>query len=168
MIWNWRNQSQSIPINMKTDQAVIDDIRIFNRYYTKLLGLLDNRLLDSQYSLLEARILFEIHASGEISASQILSEIDIDKGYLSKVLKQFEKKGLILKQLSEADGRVTLLSLTAVGKKTYAKLNSASNTQVESLISKLSNYDQQKLADHMQAIMKLLSLNDANKQTENY
>lgn len=149
---------------MKIKQAVIEDIRSFNRYYTKLLGLLDNRLLDSQFSLVEARILFEIHAYGEISASQIMSEIDIDKGYLSKVLKHFEKTRLISKRSSEVDGRVTLLSLTAAGKKTYAKLNAASNTQVESLISQLSYYDQQQLTAHMRAIMELLSLNDANKQ----
>ena len=151
-------------MSMKIQQAVIEDIRIFNRYYTKLLGLLDNRLLDSQFSLVEARILFEIHASEEISASQIMSEVDIDKGYLSKVLKHFEKTGLISKQLSEADGRVTMLSLTAEGNKTFAKLNSASNTQVESLISPLSNYDQQQLTAHMQAIMELLSLNGGRRR----
>lgn len=149
---------------MEAKQAVVDQIRSFNRYYTKILGLLDNRLLDSKYSLVEARVLYEIHASGNISASQIMSEIDIDKGYLSKVLKHFEKTGLISKQSSNADGRVSLLSLTATGKIAYSKLNAASNMQVGSLISKLNKDDQQKLTAHMQAIMGLLSLNDTGKQ----
>jgi DNA-binding MarR family transcriptional regulator len=78
------------------------------------------------------------------------------------VLKHFEKKGLVSKHPSDVDGRVTLISLTAKGKTTYDKLNEASNMQVELLISKLNKDDQQKLTTHMQAIMELLSLNDAS------
>lgn len=141
---------------MKTEPSTVEQIRAFNRYYTKLLGLLDHHLLNSEYSLVEARILYEIHAHRSISASQIMLEIDIDKGYLSKVLKQFGQKGLIAKQPSPADARVTLLSLTAKGQTLFATLNSASNQQVETLIHKLGKTEQQQLVGHMQAIGKLL------------
>lgn len=141
---------------MKTEQSTIAQIRAFNRYYTKLLGLLDKHLLASDYSLVEARILYEIHTHGLVSASQIMLEIDIDKGYLSKVLKQFEQKGLIAKQPSAEDARVSLLSLTAKGQTLFEELNTASNQQVETLIHKLSTTERQQLVGHMQAIANLL------------
>lgn len=141
---------------MKVKQTTIDSIRAFNRYYTKLLGLLDKHLLNSDYSLVEARILYEIHTNGPLSASQIMSEIDIDKGYLSKVLKQFEKADLISRQLSAEDARITQLSLTRKGTALFHELNTASNKQVEMLISKLTIEEQQQLVGHMQAIRKLL------------
>jgi len=142
---------------MKTKQAILGKIRNFNRYYTKLLGLLDNHLLDSKYSLAEARILYEIHDAGKITASEIMCEMNIDKGYLSKILKDFEQTGLISKHPFEKDRRVTLLSLTNLGKATFDKLNAVSNQQVESLISRLDKDDQKKLTIHMQAIIDLLS-----------
>ncbi|RBQ12088.1 MarR family winged helix-turn-helix transcriptional regulator [Pedobacter miscanthi] len=146
---------------MKAKQPVIDKIRKFNRYYTKLLGLMDNHLLESKYSLAEARILYEIQAMGKISASQIISAIDIDKGYLSKVLKHFEKTGLISKELSDTDGRVILLSLTDQGKIIYGELDRASNLQVDALISKFNDDEQKELTTHMHAIMEMLSLKDS-------
>jgi len=145
---------------MKNKQRTIDDIRGFNRYYTGLLGLLDDHLLDSEYSLVEARILYEIHTHQPVSASQIMSEIDVDKGYLSRVLKQFEKNSLISKQVSGEDARVTLLALTATGKTIFNELNAASNQQIETLINKLTKEKQRQLVGHMDAIMTLLKGND--------
>ncbi|MDJ1479943.1 MarR family winged helix-turn-helix transcriptional regulator [Cytophagaceae bacterium YF14B1] len=142
---------------MKDKQHIIDDIRAFNRYYTGLLGLLNNHLLDSDYSLAEARILYEIHSLQPVSASQIMSNIVIDKGYLSRVLKQFEKSGLISKQVSSEDARITLVSLTATGLTLFNKLNSASEEQIATLLNKLSSKEQQQLVGHMQAIRTLLS-----------
>ncbi|MDJ1467269.1 MarR family winged helix-turn-helix transcriptional regulator [Xanthocytophaga flava] len=142
---------------MKDKQHIIDDIRAFNRYYTGLLGLLNNHLLDSDYSLAEARILYEIHSLQPVSASQIMSNIVIDKGYLSRVLKQFEKSGLISKQVSSEDARITLVSLTATGLTLFNKLNSASEEQIATLLNKLSSKEQQQLVGHMQAIRALLS-----------
>ncbi|MDJ1494771.1 MarR family winged helix-turn-helix transcriptional regulator [Cytophagaceae bacterium DM2B3-1] len=142
---------------MKDKQHIIDDIRAFNRYYTGLLGLLNNHLLDSDYSLAEARILYEIHSLQPVSASQIMSNIVIDKGYLSRVLKQFEKSGLISKQVSSEDARITLVSLTATGLTLFNKLNAASEQQIATLLNKLSSKEQQQLVGHMQAIRTLLS-----------
>ncbi|MDJ1501972.1 MarR family winged helix-turn-helix transcriptional regulator [Xanthocytophaga agilis] len=142
---------------MKDKQHIIDDIRAFNRYYTGLLGLLNNHLLDSDYSLAEARILYEIHSLQPVSASQIMSNIVIDKGYLSRVLKQFEKSGLISKQVSSEDARITLVSLTATGQTLFNKLNASSEEQIATLLNKLTGKEQQQLVGHMQAIRTLLS-----------
>ncbi|MBV7530648.1 MarR family winged helix-turn-helix transcriptional regulator [Chitinophaga sp. sic0106] len=138
-------------------KKVIDKFRDFNRYYTRVLGLLDDHLLNSPYSLVEARILYEIHEQGPVSASQIMAEIDMDKGYLSKVLKQFAKDGLISKQLSAEDARVSLISLTAKGLKAYHALDAASHQQIEALISALSKAERRQLVEHMEGIRKLLS-----------
>jgi DNA-binding MarR family transcriptional regulator len=142
---------------MQSKQHAIEEIRAFNRYYTGLIGLLNDHLLDSEYSLAEVRILYEINTHQPVSASQIMSEMDIDKGYLSRVMKQFEKKRLISKQVSGEDARVTLVSLTPKGSKLFSELNAASNQQIESLIDKLTREEQQMLVEHMQAIRALLA-----------
>ncbi|SHM61926.1 DNA-binding transcriptional regulator, MarR family [Chitinophaga jiangningensis] len=139
-------------------KTVIDKFRDFNRYYTRILGLLDDHLLNSPYSLVEARILYEIHQQGPVSASQILSEVNMDKGYLSKVLKQFAKSRLISKQRSGEDARVSLISLTAKGLKSFHALNAASHEQIEQLISNLNKQQQHQLIAHMEGIRKLLSV----------
>jgi DNA-binding MarR family transcriptional regulator len=142
---------------MKSKQRTIEDIRAFNRYYTGLIGLLNDHLLDSEYSLAEVRILYEINTNQPVSASQIMAEMDIDKGYLSRVIKLFEKNGLISKQVSGEDARVTLVSLTPQGSALFNELNVASNQQIETLISKLTKEEQRTLVGHMQAIRVLLT-----------
>jgi DNA-binding MarR family transcriptional regulator len=144
---------------MSEKQKTLDKIRRFNRYYTKLIGLLDNHLLDSKYSLVEARVLYEIHVGVKISAAQIVLELNIDKGQLSKVLKRLENNELIIKQPSEVDGRVTLVSLTTKGKKIYNELDNASNLQIEAMISTIKKNEQQQLTKHMLAIQKILTTN---------
>jgi DNA-binding MarR family transcriptional regulator len=138
------------------DKQVIKEIRSFNRYYTKLLGLLNNHLLESKYSLVEARVLYEIHAGVQIAASQIALELGIDKGQLSKIIKQLENYGTIARHPSKADGRVTLISLTTKGQKIYAELDTASNLQIGSLISGIKEDERHQLIAHMQAINKIL------------
>lgn len=143
---------------MKSKQRTIEDIRAFNRYYTGLIGLLNDHLLDSEYSLAEVRILYEINTHQPVSASQIMSEMGIDKGYLSRVLKQLEKNGLISKQVSGEDARVTLVSLTAKGETLFSRLNAASDQQIEALITNLTREQQRTLVEHMQAIKVLLTV----------
>ena len=87
-----------------------------------------------------------------------MSEMGIDKVYLSRVLKQLEKNGLISKQVSGEDARVTLVSLTAKGETLFSKLNAASDQQIEMLITNLSRDEQRTLIGHMQAIKVLLTV----------
>ncbi|MEX0300254.1 MAG: GNAT family N-acetyltransferase [Kordiimonas sp.] len=91
-------------------------IRQFSRFYTKHLGLLHRRLMNSNYSLVEARVLYELAQTDEITASDIRAELELDQGYLSRILKRFEENGLISKKTSSKDARITHLSLTEKGK----------------------------------------------------
>jgi len=137
-------------------QQQIQEIRAFNRFYTDLLGLLDNHLLNSDYSLAEARILYEIYTGNQISASDIIHKLYIDKGYLSRILKKLEKQGLISKRLSKVDARISQLSLTADGLKIFHQLDNASNQQIGSLISNMPLAKLNDLVKHMYSIMDLL------------
>jgi len=141
---------------MSNKKEIIENVRAFNRFYTSLIGLLDNHLLNSDYSLAEARILYEIYTGEGISASQIMSTLSIDKGYLSRILKKLEKDKLITKKLSASDARVSLITLTNAGLKVFNELNNASNEQIDLLIYKLSLSEQEQLMEHMQAIRLIL------------
>jgi DNA-binding MarR family transcriptional regulator len=134
----------------------IAQIRAFNRFYTDLIGLLDKHLLNSDYSLAEARILYEIQVGQPISASQIMATMHIDKSYLSRVLKKLEKDNLIRKQSSARDARTTLLSLTPEGLAVFTTLNQASNEQIDALLRTLPPAQHQELVRHMQAIHTIL------------
>lgn len=137
-------------------QKHIQEIRNFNRFYTDLIGLLDNHLLNSDYSLAEARILYEIFTAKQLSASDIIHNLSIDKGYLSRILKKFEKQDLVARKASDEDARVSLLSLTGNGLKVFRKLNDASNQQIATLISTIPVNQLDELLQHMKAIAALL------------
>ena len=138
-----------------TNQQVLE-IRSFNRFYTDLLGLLDSHLLDSPYSLAEGRILFEIASRGECRASDIIETLSIDKGYLSRILKKFEKEGLIERKASENDKRASLLSLSQSGMKVFKELDSASNQQIEKIIARLGQPELEALVGSMTQILQIL------------
>lgn len=134
----------------------IHQIRAFNRFYTDLIGLLDKHLLNSEYSLAEARILFEIFMAGQLSASDIIYKLSIDKGYLSRIVKKFEKQDLITRKPSDDDARVSLLSLTDTGLEVFHQLNAASEQQVSALIASMPVNKLDELVGHMKAIARLL------------
>jgi DNA-binding MarR family transcriptional regulator len=139
-------------------QKHIQEIRNFNRFYTDLIGLLDNHLLNSDYSLAEARILYEIFTAKQLSASDIIHSLSIDKGYLSRILKKFEKQDLVARKSSDEDARVSLLSLTDKGLKVFNELNDASNQQIAALISAMPVNQLDELVQHMKAIAALLEI----------
>ncbi|MET7257446.1 MarR family winged helix-turn-helix transcriptional regulator [Dyadobacter fermentans] len=138
-----------------TNQQILE-IRSFNRFYTDLLGLLDSHLLDSPYSLAEGRILFEIASHGACRASDIIETLSIDKGYLSRILKKFEKEGLIERKASENDKRASLLSLSQSGIKVFNQLDSASNRQIEKITARLDQPELEALMGSMTKILQIL------------
>src|SRR5436190_18977779 len=91
--------------------AQIEAIRHFNRFYTRQIGVLEEGLLQSPYTLTEARIIYELAHHEQTTAAELASELKLDAGYLSRILRDFAKRGLIDKQPSETDGRQTVLSL---------------------------------------------------------
>src|SRR5579864_1620214 len=135
----------------------IGTIRQFNRFFTRQIGVLREGLLHSPYSLTEARILFELGQSNQVTASKLGRELGLDAGYLSRILARLEQQGLLEKVRSENDGRQLLLSLTAAGREAFALLDQRSREEVSEMLEDLSEEDQQHLLKAMQTIEGLLS-----------
>jgi DNA-binding MarR family transcriptional regulator len=131
-------------------------IREFNRFFTNMIGVLDQHILDSSFSLPEARVLYELHQRQPCTAREIMLSLKIDKGYLSRVLMQFARKGLVSKKENKADGRATFLALTAKGNGEFEKLDQASMSQVKNMVSNLSAQQETALINHMKAIQEIL------------
>jgi DNA-binding MarR family transcriptional regulator/N-acetylglutamate synthase-like GNAT family acetyltransferase len=135
-------------------------VRRFNRFYTRQIGVLRRNYLDSPYSLGEMRVLYELaqadkHA-GARTASDIGHALDLDAGYLSRVLRNFEKLGLISRTTSEADARQSHLALTARGEKLFAPFEKRSQAQVGGMVRKLSSTEQARLVAAMTTVEGLL------------
>ena len=131
-------------------------IRSFNRFYTNLLGLLDKTLLKSAYSLTEVRILFELNHLSTSNASEIVKLLTLDPAYLSRILSSFKEKNLIQKEQSSEDKRKHLLSLTPTGKDLISELQERANEQIKTLLSNLTDEDQNKLVYSMENIERIL------------
>jgi DNA-binding MarR family transcriptional regulator len=135
----------------------IQQVRDFNRYYTSIIGVLDQHYLNSPFSLPEGRVLFELHHRQPCSASELIEAARMDKGYLSRVLKSFQKKGLVTRKQSKVDGRAFQLMLTVKGEKEFHTLNIASRDLVKSLLGPLSSNDVTALINYMNGIKKILN-----------
>lgn len=144
---------------MELDTSLVPIIRKFNRFYTKVLGLLDKQLLDSNYSLSEARVLYEIGNTKHCTAKMLIEHLSIDAGYLSRILKRFDKLGLTYRVQSEKDGRSSLLFLSTLGEETLSKMNILSEEQIRNLIVGLPYESQMSIARSMTAIERELSGN---------
>jgi DNA-binding MarR family transcriptional regulator len=141
---------------MNSDQNLIDKIRGFNRFYTNIIGLLDQHFLDSPFSLTEGRVLYEICNTDECSAKKIREKILIDEGYLSRILDSFSKRGFIKRTPSQMDGRLRIIAPTEKGQKEFASLNQSSNRLISQLIEKLSDEERVELLRNMDKIRALL------------
>jgi DNA-binding MarR family transcriptional regulator/N-acetylglutamate synthase-like GNAT family acetyltransferase len=132
-------------------------IRHFNRFYTRQIGVLEERLLKSPFSLTEVRVLYELaHAEG-LTATRLRAELGLDAGYLSRILARFEERGLLARAASEADGRQSRLRLTKKGRAVFAPLNAAADEEIAALLAGLSEGEQRRLAEAMRTIERLLS-----------
>lgn len=131
-------------------------VRRFNRFYTRQIGVLRKGYLDSPYSLGEMRVLYELWRGHDPTASDIARVLDLDAGYLSRVLRNFEKKGLISRETSSRDARQSHLTLTARGKKTFAPLEKKSQDQVADMLGQLDETEQTRLVGAMDEIERLI------------
>lgn len=134
------------------DKEIIYEIRQFNRFYTKVLGLFNNQILDTDYSLTEARILFEISERTECIANNLVQELNIDRSYMSRILRKFEREGLIEKKNSPIDSRKNLLFLTRKGEELLDKINNQSDEQVNQLFNGLTNSEINEIRNSMMVI----------------
>ena len=142
------------------------EVRAFNRWYTDFIGLLNKHLLDSKYSLAEARLLFEINAAGTIRASQLMTILHIDKSYLSRLLRGLEKARLITRKKSAEDARAVALSLSEKGRSVFAALNGASNQQINRLLQTLNEDQRRQLVGHMQGVRHLVEPGTSPRNTK--
>ncbi|UAL54405.1 MarR family winged helix-turn-helix transcriptional regulator [Metabacillus dongyingensis] len=141
------------------DKEIIYDIRQFNRFYTKVLGLFNNQILDSDYSLTEARILFEISERTECIANNLVQELNIDRSYMSRILRKLEREALIKKKSSILDSRKNLLFLTKKGEKLLDKINIQSNEQINHLLNGLTESEINEIRISMMKIKEKLDKN---------
>jgi DNA-binding MarR family transcriptional regulator/GNAT superfamily N-acetyltransferase len=137
-------------------EARIATVRGFNRFYTRQIGVLRKKFLDSPFSLGEARVLYEIASGRSPTASDVGRALDLDAGYLSRVLRQFEKRGLVQRQASANDGRQSHLTLSPRGRKAYAPLERRSQRETGTMLGKLAPADQLRLIEAMTTIQALL------------
>lgn len=132
-------------------------IRHFNRYYTRQIGLLQQGLLETTFSLSEVRLLYELAHREGVTATGLAADLSLDPGYLSRILANFEKRGWIRRKPSPDDRRQSLLALTQRGAATFGPLEARSNQQVEHMLSKISSAAQRQLVSAMQQIEQILS-----------
>jgi DNA-binding MarR family transcriptional regulator/N-acetylglutamate synthase-like GNAT family acetyltransferase len=134
----------------------VETVRRFNRFYTKKIGVLHERLLRSPFSLTEARVIYELANHEKTTATELCYELGLDAGYLSRILRSFQKRSLVKKQLSPTDGRQTLLSITKQGKAAFTTLNARSHDEVGAMLGDLSAANQHRLVKAMDTIEELL------------
>jgi DNA-binding MarR family transcriptional regulator/GNAT superfamily N-acetyltransferase len=130
----------------------IDDVRRFGRFYTRQIGLLSERYLGSPLSLTEARILYELGNRDGTAASELHRCLNLDAGYLSRILKSFERKGLVERRASERDGRRLSVSLTQAGSGLFARINSSSRNEIAAMLERLSKADRKRVVSAMRVI----------------
>jgi DNA-binding MarR family transcriptional regulator/N-acetylglutamate synthase-like GNAT family acetyltransferase len=133
-------------------EARVEAFRRFNRLFTRRIGVLRDGLLHSGYSLTEARVLFELANRDELSASELVRELGLDPGYMSRTLGGLERQGLVEKVRSETDGRRRILSLTAEGEEAFEVLDSRSREEVSEMLGGLSEEEQRRLLEAMRTI----------------
>ncbi len=132
-------------------------VRHFNRFYTRHIGVLHEHLLESEYSLTEVRVLYELAHREAPTASELMKDLGLDRGYLSRLLAGFEKRGLIERETSEQDARQSHLRLTRKGRAAFAPLDVASNREVHTLLQQLPDAEQAALVDALQRVESLLA-----------
>jgi len=136
-----------------------DDVkafRRFNRFYTRLIGTLEEGMLRTEYSLAEARVLYEIATRSAAKAKEVAAALQMDQGYLSRILTKFEGAGLVRRAVSKRDNRAAELTLARRGKEAFGTLNARSEEQGRALLGGLLLSDRAELIRSMEAIEKIL------------
>jgi DNA-binding MarR family transcriptional regulator/GNAT superfamily N-acetyltransferase len=143
------------PSQPDLDQEVAA-VRGFNRFYTRKLGVLDQHLLNSPFSLSEARVMYELAHRDDVAAKQIGIELGLDAGYLSRIVQSFEENGLITRKSLPADRRQYQLSLTAKGRQAFARLDRRSHDEVEAMLGQLGEAERARVVSAMRTIEHVL------------
>ena len=143
----------------------IAQVREFNRFYTRQIGVLQEGLLGSPFSLTEVRLMYELAHRKTPTASELADVLGINRGYLSRILRRFQSRGLIQKRRSARDGRQLFLHLTSNGQRAYTPLNARAESEVHELLQGLSKSKMRRLLDSMHTIRSLLDSKPAGTRT---
>ena len=133
----------------------VSTIRAFNRFYTRKIGVLDG-MASSPFSLVEARVLYELAHRQQTTATDIRKELGLDAGYMSRILRAFERQKLVRREQSKTDERQWFLSLTIKGRKAFLPLDERSNRHIAAMLNELSPSEQKQLVDAVQVVRRLL------------
>jgi DNA-binding MarR family transcriptional regulator/GNAT superfamily N-acetyltransferase len=140
-------------------------MRRFNRFYTRQVGLLDEGLLNSPFSLTQVRTLYELANRRQSTAAELCKALGLDAGYVSRILASFEQMGLIERKGSPEDARQSLLRLTRKGGKVFEPLNAKSNEQVGAILSKITPAKQNSLLQAMRTIESVMAPDDGRQNS---
>jgi DNA-binding MarR family transcriptional regulator/GNAT superfamily N-acetyltransferase len=150
-------------IDSVINDAQVAAFRRFNRFYTREIGTLGEGLLDSEYSLTEARVLYELATRGDVTAGEIARELTLDAGYLSRILRKFEDAGLLRRKASPNDARQAILAITRRGRETFTDLSDRSDKQARSILEGVPSAKLPQLLNAMHSIED--SLNHGSRQS---
>jgi DNA-binding MarR family transcriptional regulator/predicted N-acetyltransferase YhbS len=134
----------------------IEAVREFNRFYTRRIGVLQESLLETKFSLTESRLLWEFAHRERVTATELARDLGLDPGYLSRLLRGFKDKGLIKAERAPSDARHLHLSITAAGRRAFAPLDARTRDQVGGLLGSLGEEGQRQLLQAMASIERLL------------
>lgn len=152
-----RDSTRNSQVSAVATRAVIARMRAFSRFYTRRLGILRSDFLDSGMSLTEARVLYELANRKGTTASELVGGLGLDPGYVSRVLKSFEERGIVERSPLERDRRARLIRLTGEGRRRFAALDAQQTREVEAIIDGLDSDRRRLLLWGMNAIEEILS-----------
>jgi DNA-binding MarR family transcriptional regulator/GNAT superfamily N-acetyltransferase len=136
--------------------SVVDDVRGFNRFYTRVLGLLRPQLAGSAFGLTEARVMFELAHADDVAVADLRRDLDLDAGYLSRILSAFTAAGLVAREQSKNDGRRQVVRLTTAGRQAFAQLDQLQASAIDTLLHPLDDGQQRQLVAAMGQIRRVL------------
>ncbi|HEX2207705.1 MAG TPA: helix-turn-helix domain-containing GNAT family N-acetyltransferase [Longimicrobium sp.] len=134
----------------------VDAVRRFNRFYTRRIGALGEGHLDTPFSLTEARVVYELAQRETATATELGQELGLDAGYLSRILRGFQARGLIGRRPSATDARQTHLSLTGAGRAAFAQLDAAARRDVAAMLEELPQIEQDRLVHAIGTVERVL------------
>lgn len=136
--------------------GVIDDVRGFNRFYTRVLGLLRPDLAGSSFGLTEARVLYELAHRDDVAVAELRRDLDLDAGYLSRILSGFTESGFIAREKSDADARRQMVRLTDDGRRAFDELDQLQAGAIATMLAPLDDRQQAELVTSMARIRRTL------------
>src|SRR5215469_538738 len=148
LYWRW-------PVSDPSVVKQVSAIRAFNRFYTRKIGVVDG-LASRPFSLAEARVLYELAHREKPTATDIRKELGLDAGYMSRILRDFERRKLVARERSKTDERQRFLSLTGKGRRAFVPLDERSNRDVAAMIDAVSPRERKQLVQAVATVRRLL------------